>query len=90
MSAQAKSYWAVMTAQQFTDIKTEIGMPIQPPPEGPQRYIPVFDTKQQAVAWNGSERGVKEVIVTWQVSEDGLCVKCCREEEAELQTIKGE
>jgi hypothetical protein len=66
MSTQAepKSYWAVMRAQQFTDIETAMGIPLQHPSEGPQRFIPVFDTKEQAVAWNGGDHNVKEMIVT--------------------------
>lgn len=65
MSTQAapKSYWAVMRAQEFSLIETAIGMPLQHPPEGPQRFIPVFDTKEQAVAWNGGEDNVKEMTV---------------------------
>lgn len=27
------------------------GLPMQAPPDGPQRFIPVFDTWQQAVAF---------------------------------------
>lgn len=66
MSTQAapKSYWAVMRAQRFTDIETTIGIPLRHPPEGPQRFIPVFDTKEQAVEWNGGDHNVKQMIVT--------------------------
>jgi hypothetical protein len=27
------------------------GIPLTSPPNGPQRYIPVFDTQEQAIEW---------------------------------------
>ncbi|MDP3069825.1 MAG: hypothetical protein Q8N18_06020 [Opitutaceae bacterium] len=34
------------------------GIAMQAPKEGPQRFIPVFDTREQAVAWARTEKHV--------------------------------
>jgi len=44
--------WAVMKAFSW-DSLTVMGMPLQAPDGGPQRFIPVFDTLEQAEAWAG-------------------------------------
>lgn len=48
-----KEMWAVMKAFEWSSIQT-LGLPLQCPPEGPQHFIPVFDTREQAVEWSGS------------------------------------
>ena len=42
--------YAVMRAIHWEGIEAG-GVPMQSPPNGPQRFIPVFDTKEQAVAF---------------------------------------
>lgn len=54
---EPKVLWMVMKA--FTWASLEVyGMPVQNPPEGPQRFVPVFDTREQAVAWAGTDQNV--------------------------------
>lgn len=42
--------YAVMRAIQWEGVEVG-GIPMQAPPDGPQRFIPVFDTEEQAVAF---------------------------------------
>ena len=56
-----KIYWAVMKAQPFSSLVVS-GYPLQYPTEGPHRFIPIFDTREQAVAWAGSDEHVVEMI----------------------------
>lgn len=42
--------YAVMRAIAWDGIEVH-GFPMQSPPDGPQRFIPVFDTEEQAVAF---------------------------------------
>lgn len=59
LAAQAGSaLWAVMRAHGFGSI-TVYGVPLSCPSEGPQRFIPVFNTREQAVAWAGSDEHVE-------------------------------
>lgn len=49
-------FWAVMKAYPLSAIEamTPLGpVPLEPPRDGPSRFIPLFDTYEQAVAWNG-------------------------------------
>jgi hypothetical protein len=50
--------WAVMKAHAWDSITTAHGIPLMCPPEGPHRFIPVFNTREQAVAWAGSDEHV--------------------------------
>ena len=60
--AAAKStYWAVMKVLPWDHILAH-GYPLRCPTEGPQRFIPVFDTREQAVAWAGSDEHVAMLI----------------------------
>ena len=49
--------WAVMRAVPWSDVETTMapGVKLTASDEGPQHFIPIFDTREQAVAWNGSE-----------------------------------
>jgi hypothetical protein len=49
--------WAVMKAHAWSSL-TVAGIEMTSPAEGPQRFIPVFETREQAVAWAGSEEHV--------------------------------
>lgn len=40
--------YAVMRAIAWDGIEVH-GIPMQAPPDGPQRFIPVFDTQEQAI-----------------------------------------
>tara|TARA_R110000868_G_scaffold58139_2_gene179638 strand:- start:468 stop:692 length:225 start_codon:yes stop_codon:yes gene_type:complete len=56
-----KIYWAVMKAQPFSSLVVS-GYPLQSPTEGPHGFIPVFDTREQAVEWAGSDENVEMMI----------------------------
>lgn len=50
--------WAVMIPQRFADLESDArpyGLPIQfrTTPGSPEWYIPLFDSRKDAVAWNG-------------------------------------
>jgi hypothetical protein len=53
----ARRFWCVMKAYHWQNLSVA-GVPMTAPPEGPQRFIPVFDTREQAVAWAGTEEHV--------------------------------
>ena len=52
--------WAVMKGYPWSSVEAA-GIPLQSPPEGPHRFIPIFDTREQAVAWAGSDEHVVEL-----------------------------
>ena len=56
---KAKRMWAVMTAQPWSAF-TAGGLEITGPEEGPHKFMPLFDTREQAVAWSLS--GDKHVV----------------------------
>ena len=59
---QPKTLWAVMKAYGWGSI-TAGSFPLTCPPEGPHKFIPVFNTREQAVAWAGSDAGVSEIEI---------------------------
>jgi hypothetical protein len=62
--ASAQIMWVVMTAYLWSNV-TVNGMPMRSPADGPQRFMPVFESREQAVAWNnGCEDNVSIVRVT--------------------------
>jgi hypothetical protein len=54
---EVKYFWAIMKAQSWSSM-TINGIEVAAQPEGPHRFIPVFNTREQAVAWNGGEDNV--------------------------------
>ena len=53
--------WAVMKAYSWSSL-TVGGMSLGSPPEGPQRFVPVFDSREQAVEFdNGCEDNISIV-----------------------------
>jgi hypothetical protein len=52
-----RRFWCVMKAHSWTNLSV-MGIAMQAPAEGPQHFIPVFDTREQAVAWSGTEEHV--------------------------------
>lgn len=51
--------YMVMSAFLWSSIEPPVSMD----PGGPQRFIPVFDTKEQALAWlDGDESEIRELI----------------------------
>lgn len=54
----ATTYWAVMKAYDFRAMSV-FGICLTAPKEGPHRFIPVFDTKEQAIAF---EDGCKDHV----------------------------
>jgi hypothetical protein len=55
--------WADMRVQKFSNI-TASGIALAPSPGFPQSFIPVFDTREEAVRWAGSDKYVTSLIVT--------------------------
>lgn len=56
-----KVMYAIMKAQSFGNIEIN-GVPVKVPEKGPQAFIPLFETREQAVAFdNGSEAHVAKV-----------------------------
>lgn len=47
---QPQQFWAVMKAVAFSTMEVH-GLPLRPPGDGPQRFIPLFESKAQAAAW---------------------------------------
>jgi hypothetical protein len=62
MSEPVRIYWAVMSIQKWASINI-CGIPLSAPPEGPHYFCPIFKTREQAVAWAGSEEHVTEIVV---------------------------
>jgi hypothetical protein len=55
--------WAVMKAQSFADLKF-MGMSVAVAPGSPAKFIPLFDTRAEAVAFDGgSDEYVRECKV---------------------------
>lgn len=54
-AAPCSALWAVMKAHAWDSITTAHGIPLMCPDQGPHRFIPVFNTREQAVAWAGSD-----------------------------------
>jgi len=53
--------WAIMKAYGWNSIEIT-GVNIIPPPNGPQRFIPLFDTREQALAFtDGDESNLQEM-----------------------------
>lgn len=51
-------FWAVMKAYSWGSLSVG-GLSIGSPPKGPQRFMPLFETREQAVAWdNGCEDNI--------------------------------
>lgn len=46
-----KKFWVVMLAHPFSDIYTEDGSNLDLPEDGPEFFLPVFDSEQKAKAW---------------------------------------
>jgi len=62
--ATAPVLYVVMKAYSWSSV-TAGGMPMMSPPEGPQRFMPVFNSREQAVAWdNGCEDNISIVRST--------------------------
>ena len=54
--------WAVMLAHIFEkSMKGPLGIPVHAPMEGPHGFIPLFFTREQAVAWAGGDEYVAEL-----------------------------
>ncbi len=50
--------WAVMEAYAWDNVIVADYGSLKCPPEGPHRFIPVFETRAQAVAWAGGDKHV--------------------------------
>lgn len=62
--------YAVMRAIAWDGIQAG-GFPMKAPPDGPQRFIPVFDTREQAVAF--AEDGDRVLPLRLRVTEGEPC-----------------
>lgn len=49
-----RRFWCVMKAHGWQNLSVA-GVAMAAPKEGPQRFIPVFDTREQAVAWSNND-----------------------------------
>jgi hypothetical protein len=61
--------YCVMRACSWQSVEVN-GIPLTSPPNGPQRYIPVFDTQEQAIEW--AEDGDRICLVNAPDSTTGL------------------
>lgn len=50
--------WAVMKAYPFSALLIWDTVPVSSAPGEPQRFIPVFNTKEEALAWGGTEDNI--------------------------------
>ena len=67
--------WAVMLAHTFEkSMKGPLGIPVHAPKEGPHGFIPLFFTREQAVAWAGGDEHIAEL--TPNVKLRGAAVLC--------------
>lgn len=59
-------YWAVMKAYPFSSLTIPAlgGRPLETAPGEPQRFIPLFATRAEAVKFAGSEENVYEMEAT--------------------------
>lgn len=55
--------WVVMRAHSWESLEVS-GLALRNPDNGHQRFIPVFNTKEQAVAWSGSDEFVHRLYVS--------------------------
>ena len=58
--AMVRRFWCVMRAYGWANLSVA-GIEMAAPKEGPQHFIPVFDTREQAVAWAGTDEHVYEL-----------------------------
>lgn len=58
---EQKPMWAVMKAHSWGSIQA-MGFPLSAPAEGPHRFIPIFNTKKQAVKFAGSAKHVAQLM----------------------------
>ena len=56
-----KRFWVVMKAYDFNALSIG-GFELSPPPSGPHRFLPAFNTKAEAVAFEGSDEFVYEMV----------------------------
>lgn len=61
-ATEVKLFYAVMKAQSWSALSA-LGLPLEPEDRenGPCRFIPVFDSREAAIAWDGSEEHVREM-----------------------------
>jgi len=69
-AAPGSALWAVMKAHTWDSIEAA-GFPLRCPVEGPHRFIPVFNTREQAVAWAGSDEHVAMLMPIEKLSDGG-------------------
>lgn len=66
MSATKKRLWCIMKAHGWNNLSIA-GIAMKAPDKGPQYFIPVFNTKKQALEWSQSGEHVRELTT---VQED--------------------
>ena len=68
--------WVVMVPQRFDAMRLEQAGPLRvplevgvtPTAEEPHEYLPLFDTYDAAVRWNGGEQNILEVRVSHKLA----------------------
>ena len=61
-AAPCSALWVVMKAQPWDALSVGAGWPLRAPDEGPHRFLPVFNTREQAVKWAGGDDHVVMVV----------------------------
>ena len=57
-----ETWYVIMKALNFTDLSC-MGIPIIVAEGGPTKYMPVFSTREGAIAWQGSDDGVTAILL---------------------------
>lgn len=58
-----KTLWCVMKSHNWSSITVFTNMPLVSPSGGPHGFIPVFNTRKEAIEWDGSEEYVRELQI---------------------------
>jgi hypothetical protein len=60
---ESASLWAVMKAHSWDGLEVA-GLPLRAPPDGPCKFIPIFHTREQAIAFDdGCDEHVTELTI---------------------------
>lgn len=60
-----------MKAHSWDSLEVGVGWPLRAPDEGPQRFIPVFNTREQAVKWAGGGEDVAMLVLNRKLRHGG-------------------
>lgn len=63
MKKKPTALFAVMKAYPFSSIQVFNSIPLNPVKGEPQRFIPVFESRKEAIAWGGTDENIVELTV---------------------------